>query len=111
MADFASKELAVELYELSGWWDNDENGRVPGEPYYCLGYLLRKLPFPKVYQLETNWDGKKDIEASNLTQWYAEYNESDYLVIEKADTPEDCTAQLCIQLIKQNILVVNKGGL
>jgi len=96
------------LKELDGWLMDE-----PGErryyrtiPAYDLGYLLRKLPkcYPYRYTNSTNrfrlglLDGKF---------WVAGYPINDDFSASHAgtaDTPEDATAKLAIELFKQGVL-------
>lgn len=111
----ANLELCKELYAVSGWDDTHafygggynevefvgqagyegyvaefaNDGLNKDIPAYDLGYLLRKLPFFKMNRTD---EGQYII-------WWAHFDDR-----EVADTPEDATAKLCIELIKQNIL-------
>jgi hypothetical protein len=113
----ASLELCKELFELSGWKDTEkkqgfyvrsldsglgeiaEHGRIPA---YDLGYLLRKLP-----------DGValRHVKPANDSQsyWAAEYVPHDFFG-ETANTPEDATAKLAIELFKQGILTKEQAN-
>lgn len=103
MSDKANPELSKQLYELSGWWDDDENGAHPGEPYYCLGYLLRKLPH--FIELEQTSGG---YEPTGWSCRHIQSDEATGLVGRTyAKTPEDATALLAIELIKQGVLRPN----
>lgn len=110
--NIASLEISKKLYEVSGWetdgwlWTNGPN---PAEesyvskadklkyrhddtfvPAYSAGYLLRKLPANTLlYQF------------SNTGEWCSVYAS---VALEKADTPEDALALLCIKLIEEKIL-------
>lgn len=114
---YSSKELSEELFKLSGWdetlagakerwvelpdksWellrlsDVGANGLdkqlwFKGIPAYTAGFLLRKLPDPRLYRIGNKWFVRN-----------TEYG-NDY----KADTPEDCLALLAINLLKEGIL-------
>lgn len=105
----ASLDLCKELYDLRGWGGADDlkprdryrtNGTLQIGPYqgyvrggsvpaYDLGYLLRKFA------------GKGGIEIR--------YGEKDCLAVSQgqitvADTPEDATCRLAIELFKQGLL-------
>lgn len=95
----ANLDLCRELYELSGWTDNDHH-RYLGEgeeiPAYDLGYLLRKLqPFNAA---DLQWLGGKWAAQAVIfgTQPKSERTE--------ADTPEDAACKLAIELFKQGVL-------
>lgn len=124
----ASLELCLELHKLSGWEDTDyshyttahddydhEHGYhgepaigltkainanvvlLPDAPAYDLGFLLRKLPYTsKVAKVRENMylaaRGDINVKDKNF-----------------ADTPENATAKLCIELFKQHILP-QEGG-
>lgn len=97
----ASLELSKELYELSGWetdkWfafgaeDEITLAEMPDIPQYELGYLLRKLPGDMRwldYSVRAGkWEMLHDIEANS---------------------PEEATAKLCIELFKQGVLKEEK---
>jgi hypothetical protein len=113
----ASLELCKELYELSGWHETDFVWADHGKdsftmynltakradhypPAYDLGYLLRKLPI-------------KVSDRSGYPSWLkvAVYTDSSYQASygirryrQLADTPENATAKLAIELLKQGIL-------
>jgi len=111
----ASLELCKELYALSGWRNTDQvyaknafgsvslyvdNHAELGHdlalmaPAYDLGYLLRKLePWCNELVFSRQLTGEK---------WCASDIDADIDVY--ADTPEDATATLCIELINQHIL-------
>lgn len=115
----AELSLCKELYELSGWWQEDARAYgfnkktqeyvldyTPSEDYkkhiaaYDLGYLLRKL---KGCSIEHQSNGVYAAQPPN------------YLTIEQrvewgkgATTPEDAAAKLCIELFKQGILQKEK---
>lgn len=127
----ASLELCKELYELSGWdrtdksWWIEQWGNFDTEvaryahkqdeddtstihyPAYDLGYLLRKLPnyvWSERYQEKARLWVRKD--EDNWFAWYFVNGIQD-VVSEfgtNADTPEDATAKLAIELFKQGIL-------
>lgn len=101
----ASLKLCKELFELSGWeednfspeWYTDEN-LVRIAPKYNLGYLLRMLPDPNLFHnsVDNSWtatnfkaDGTGDDGAAD------------------ANTPEDAVTLLAIELIKQSVLRPN----
>lgn len=121
MSNVASLNLCKELYELSGWNKPTDgslprfyyagNGEVYGAeswnhedfdcPAYDLGYLLRKLPltddigsYIELYKLSVNGSVRYVVfTRPNATPFNSE-----------ADTPEDATAKLAIELFKQNVL-------
>lgn len=127
----ASLELCKELYELSGW-DNTTKWRELGEdtygafppshemadvgvevcPAYDLGYLLRKLPAwieptvkePHLLTIQPNpigagWNALYRLAVKTPTIDYKHAME-----IQEADTPEDATCKLAIELFKQGLL-------
>lgn len=123
--DVASLKLCKELFELSGW-DGDEPDRlwwglvaggyqaVPCDsgdfgysaPAYTLGYLLRKLPDyvegidAKARPTLQHWNGRWAIgfsDGSGLTTTNIPHCEE--------ETPEDATAKLAIELIKQKVII------
>ena len=130
----ADIELCRELYELSGWedtecwWIEKRNGDIKAYtgaersdytytgdndlelPAYDLGYLLRKLP---VKNNSLNFELVPRIDGS----WYIGYTVSKNPTVEEAnkyihaeaDTPEDATAKLAIELFNQGILT-KEGG-
>lgn len=103
-------------------WNEPNHGlnrmRENGVPAYDLGYLLRKLPF----KLTGNATGYLEIVADETHQ--KQYSEAGQLLAAKkvvpcwrafyayntqfdqatADTPENATCKLAIELFKQNIL-------
>lgn len=103
--EVASLELARTLYELSGqtWITRTRFSEDEITPMYGLGFLLRKL-LPLVTP-----DGDHCVYLFLSGGWYtAEYqvgggHRKEW--IRDADTPENATAQLCIELFKQKILV------
>lgn len=124
----ANEDLCKELYELSGWkgvnafyasdsWIgfvrqegyNPQIGMLetvtPDNciPAYDLGYLIRKLP--KFYEDAEFWLTNDGLSwtAGYATDKYADGN-FHFLTAETADTPEDCTTKLAIELFKQGIL-------
>lgn len=122
----ASLEPCAKLYELSGWcdsgycWAEAAKGWKlehcnPFDNYgmtkqwgcvtaYDLGYLLRRLPagtyvrknIQEPQKSGGNYKGKFTASV-NSRATLKNYNEY-------ADTPEDATAKLCIELFKQGIL-------
>lgn len=101
-----SLELCKELYEVSGWKDttysyvdNEEgifySSPTPREylsgplPAYDMGFLFRKLPFTS--SIDIRADGKYLSSAVGTHVFVA-------------DTPEDATAKLAIELLRQGIL-------
>ncbi|MDR6794200.1 hypothetical protein J2X12_003471 [Pseudarthrobacter oxydans] len=117
----ANFELNKKLYELSGWKDGVEHvyysnaGEVSAEnvwplsavfdkpgnvPAYDLGFLLRKLP-----RKLQNDQYRLDL-APSVASWRAAYDDDDGMVKLSvfADTPEDATAKLAIELFKQGTL-------
>jgi hypothetical protein len=115
--DVASLELCKELYELSGWGKTEHVYAIPKEesvegmtpwlrvgvgdsyawrehPAYDLGYLLRKLPpGAQIAKVSGQWNANGPYSA-----WV---DENDYY---DADTPEDATCTLAIELFKQDVL-------
>jgi hypothetical protein len=121
MSNVANLELCKELYALSGWGDDQsfmwglvsesihvlEPEDVEAKravPAYDLGYLLRKLPetleqdnYPVVSRyFRVGWSAY--YEASN------EYEPTERWYLVEADTPEDATCKLAIELFKEGIL-------
>lgn len=99
----ASVEPSKELYELSGWLDDDM--RTPfrlDAPYYSLGFLLRKLPTGRVSLNSYNSYSEKGKWIAALTNGY-----KGPAATAKADTPEDAACKLTIELFKQGILTKN----
>lgn len=121
----ASLELCKELYELSEWDESRDRyypnkrpelqvgpfqGKLPSTavPAYTLGYLLRKLPnyiketeqriFMRSYRGNWGFGYAKLREENSHTNLYAE-----------ADTPENATAKLAIELHKQGVLTASAG--
>lgn len=89
MNDIASLELATELKELSSWKYDHINS-------YTLGFLLRKLP-------ESNREYDVVLRFSKTTKlWRCSLKGYDHG--RAADTPEDATCKLAIELFKQGIL-------
>ena len=100
----ANLMLCDELYKLSHW-EMDKRphtgllGKAPFPPGYDLGYLLRKLPNKRV-KLRNYTSGWK-------CQWSEDFKDHGRRIRDyeaEADNPEDATAKLCIELIKQGIL-------
>lgn len=104
MTNVASLELCKELYELSGWsdvtyeyWGVQKRLYLKtinatdsdATPAYDLDYLLRRLN----YQLHLQKAGNKWLAKNSA--YGNEYG--------KADTPEDATCKLAIELIKQGV--------
>lgn len=128
----ASLDLCKELYELSGWddteyvwaqnffldgkprikWDVQTNvqslGYKPGAnliPAYDLGYLLRKLPKGvKLFRLTDEIADELVPKDSRAAHWRIIYELDKHWWL-SADTPEDATCKLAIELIKQGILI------
>lgn len=129
----ASLELCKELYELSGWEDSSlydhhfvsesSSGLTQPDicPAYPLGYLLRKLQATSNvewsngwlgYRIEMFWDEidknwsvlfkNTDTKDDEWDEEKGAYGLNKYT--ELGNTPEDATAKLCIELIKQGIL-------
>lgn len=127
----ASLELCKELYGLSGWdseylqeycqsgskravygadsgvgwyaYDKESaelhhKNAYPRYPAYDLGYLLRKLPhsIPDYFGI----DGHIDLYWYE-GKWWCDYGTKTH---GKADTPDDATAMLAIELFEQGIL-------
>lgn len=101
MSDVASLELCQELHKLSGW-DEEWLSHSNTTPKYDLGYLLRKLP-PST---EIKRMGKARADIVRLGEYVA-WNDN-HKGRYHADTPEDATAKLAIELFKQGILPTNK---
>lgn len=99
----ANLDICKELYELSGWWDDDENGARPGEPYYCLGYLLRKLPSSTTIFKNTS-TFKDGVHTSYEAIYKYEVLGDLASIWDRADTPEDCAVKLAIELFKSGVL-------
>lgn len=108
----ASLELCKELYEVSRW--NSSYGLkywkdgnlidvidIPCFPAYDLGYLLRKLEDLESLTLHRchhqdnsyNWEVKCYTPDNQDVTWF-----------KSAESPEDATTQLAIELFKQGIL-------
>lgn len=135
----ANRELSEELFKISGWgqtsfhfvahrkYESDEYmdaelqylTNIPNElrwtgakirPAYDLGYLLRKLPatIKDTDGLTCSWGLWKGIDG--YTTAYGSPDGEDFEVMKVADTPENATAKLCIELLKQGILKKNAGG-
>ena len=110
----ANLELCKTLWELSGWkvstnpegwhWVMDgQRYQRQVAPAYDLGYLLRKLP-ETLKHPATGVD--YTIGLSRLIdtkKWLADYSRS-MLPNANADTPEDATCKLAIELFKQDVL-------
>ena len=117
----ASLELCKELYELSGWEDISTGAQYwlefkgqeaalfgfkfayefdDGIPAYDLGYLLRKLPPRIVLSQRTGKTWDADCYCGQVNG----VRVKDTSVYAHANTPENATAKLCIELIKQGIL-------
>lgn len=124
----ASLELCKELFELSGWgldgdfresmfWWFDNGGDWKAQylhestvgriqhPAYDLGYLLRKLPTDQVkehlhYSLNL-------LYANSYSHWVCGYGGTrpiKGLTREYSVNPENATAKLAIELIKQGVI-------
>lgn len=118
----ASLELSKELFKLSGWEDTDfqyagwngkewrlEYGKPEmidlladfrfkkqsNYPAYDLGYLLQKLPRYSCIEID-------DVISATHTN----IDHKDFTEI--ADTPENATVKLCIELFKQGIMTPTK---
>lgn len=125
----ASLDLCKELYELSGWNDNDKwyclknfttdpeyeledspivadyipDGNIPA---YDLGFLLRKLPqqLALIQTYDNKWQAKwtVPIPVTYVSQPTALIQLGAYF--QDADNLEDATAKLAIELFKNGIL-------
>lgn len=133
MQHVANLELSKELYEVSGWDDtywcyfNTARGDLPPDgvvtrtpykkfkrimaPAYDLGYLLRKLPHGEpgnerfMLTLSPDWL----ICYEQLTiEGYADYGAVHFH--HEADTPEDSTCKLAIELFRQGVLTKKPGA-
>lgn len=114
----ANLSLCKELYELSGWDDNElwdctyRNQTVNAtlnrvqiasdrgeyywtDPRYDLGYLLRKLPNASIHT---------DHPYDAIYYSYRKGGYDTQTLHFKADTPEDAACKLAIELFKQGIL-------
>lgn len=122
----ASLELCKELYELSGWpselliWsarsiDGKRRGKhrvivdqnkqaTDSYPAYDLGYLLRKLPALLGKRGSSSAEGLRL--AKDKDKYLAGYIGVDLVwgFPCEADTPEDATCKLAIELFKQGVL-------
>jgi len=127
----ASLELCKELYEVSGWepdrvanyislyvlfagkeWIHGKYLREMRRgdiPAYDLGYLLRKLQADKIDHV-VRWVNDKPTDKIDqaIKEWHGNWISGtlfmpfkDYFI---ADTPEDATCKLAIELFKQGIL-------
>lgn len=90
----ASFEIAQELYQLTAWegvaeWFDDRAITGDNYPFYSLGYLVRKL--------RELWPGATNTELFGAVAEYMDANGYDF---------EDAAALLCVQLLKQRVLVV-----
>lgn len=111
----ASLENCKELYELSGWetgdspdcwyWKKQSFARHVC-PAYNLGFLLRKLPYSHKgvnLELVPRFDGTWFIGYAAGKEFLATDPQDKYLWAE-ADTPENATCKLAIELFKQGVL-------
>lgn len=132
MTDTASKDLCQELFELSGWDDNElfyvksftrkdkwKNSIWEIESYESYSNVMTKQEFLEsnvvpAYDLgyllrKLGSEAPNDIALTSYTSdageitWHIEVIDHDYLA-GSADTPEDAVAKLCITLLKQDIL-------
>ena len=107
MTDVANLELCKELYELSGWCQYGQsevyNGAIISYNY-TLGYLLRKLREQDIFPI---------LSAELYDRWWCRYGwlSKDGKTLTRpgkelgsADTPENATCKLAIELIKQGVL-------
>lgn len=112
--NIANGELSEELFKLSGWKETEFNwwllsggpetkfeqkpvaqhglprvhNGMKTIPAYDLGYLIRKLG-----------------DGTDIIYFHDETDAASYSGVRvKADTPENATAKLCIELFKQGIL-------
>lgn len=122
MSDVASLDLCKELYELSGWGDDEiihfgyrEDGTVahfrvwPAMcPAYDLGYLVKKLPSPLVVHEPPQCFVELKRYGEPWVAMYRQENTMQPVAALRFDslTPEDAAAKLCIELFKQGILRV-----
>lgn len=123
MTHVASLELCKELYKLSGWVDVESyyeyypvadkhalRHSAPGNafaedrilpdyifPAYDLGYLLRKLLTVSGIDFFVTEEGTHFALAQSL----ANDNETPH---GEGKTPEDATAKLCCELIRQGVI-------
>lgn len=122
MSNVASKELALELFNLTNtenYWDGwrtdacivDRNNEMV-DPMLDLGYLLRKLPMFQRYAAK-HIDGEVEKNSGRLTITFADNgqrvatyvnDEGEWIEPYYADTPEDAAAKLAIQLFKEEVL-------
>lgn len=127
----ASLENCKTLWELSGWddterikvldnpegiWYRDNPGLpkntrghllVRNVPLYDLGYLLRKLPEGvRLWRNKTNPIKRSNYKGEWSIGLYASsgYGQSSIAKGQQADTPEDCTALMAIELFKSGVL-------
>lgn len=121
----ASLENCKILYELSGWnpdeWAYDtsyadnwlrhiadfpegsrERRLVDMIPAYETGFLLRKLPL-----WVNGFSFRMNMDFVTGTGWVCGYEPTDRMSF-KADTPEDCAAKLCIELIQQKVIKIEE---
>lgn len=113
----ANLELCKELYEVSGWYGDFYFTQYEVKPFeattlvgrngviataYSLGYLLRKLPYPR----DIRFSETHDLTIIDF-QCYPSKVVSNIYAHEfrvKADTPEDAAVKLAIELFKQGVL-------
>jgi hypothetical protein len=113
MSEVARLELSKRLWELSGWkktscvfvhldgvydrWDLHDRGTAKSYnkseqvPAYSLGYLIRKL-------------SPCQIIASSDGMYWASWNPAADEIEERANSPENATCKLAIELFEQGIL-------
>lgn len=81
----ASMGLSDEVFGLSGWEQDCDNG-------YSLSFLLRKLPTGMYLRIN---------EKGYSVNIYGSYDKKYHYL---ADTPEDAACKLLIELFKQGVL-------
>lgn len=117
----ASLELCQDLFDLSGWdnkelkheyiktWDGYDEYDLP---LYTLGYLLRKLPaniwWPDKERYVWATVQRDDQGYQACYEDVGGFTPNDYICF--ADTPEDATAKLAIELFKQGVLTQEGTG-
>lgn len=106
----ASLELSKELYRLSGWGNDYEDGFVFMSewyvnaddlmriaPKYELSFMLRKLPRP--FMLGTAPTNAWEVKCQYITDTMPPNT-----ISESAGNPEDAACKLLIKLIKQGVV-------
>lgn len=110
----ASLELCKELYELSGWSSQITHNeptpssslvdQVPICPAYDLGYLLRKLPVGSAIDKASDGFGARRPPVYGSPENVMQPGYKAQQTRFPANTPEDATAKLAIELWKQGML-------